>query len=138
MAQDNSLYNMLQAAQIFGYATNLYSQQQESRLNQRAYDIQAKQETLRAATQASENAQQLAKVLATQQAILAAKGQKGLNAPSQSALKQYAAQEMKNAFATQYNLSSIQQTKTLNKMKFTQASANLIGEAIKQQAELLK
>ncbi len=82
MPIDFATKNSLDAAQIFGYAGNLFSQAQQqnslrsgTKADQAALQNRLQQETVQATQQSIESSENLAEVLASQRAIFAARGQ---------------------------------------------------------------
>jgi hypothetical protein len=120
MSVDTTGNNILLAAQIFGYAGNLFSASKQvssinrmTELDQAAIGIRMQQETLQATQESLASTERLQEVLSSQRAIAGARGQALSPALANKAIKT-AGQERQNInLAKDYNIYQAKAQQTL-------------------------
>lgn len=140
MAIDTSGSSILLAAQVFGYAGNLYSSarqtqsiKQMSQLDQAAIGIKMQQETLQATQESIASTERLQEVLSSQRAIAGARG--GAVSPAQvnKAVRAQGTEEANRALSKDYNIYQARAQQTLLKLN----AYNDVNKVGAKQAETL-
>lgn len=140
MADTPSQKAMLNAAQIFGYAGNLFSAAAQdvairagTKADQAAIGVRLKQETLQLSQQSVEASKQLESVLASQRALFAARGQAAgtgtAKALGQKSINAFAQEEANRAIIGDYNAYRARAEQTLLKAKQAGASVSIYNDA---------
>ena len=120
MPVDTSGNNILLAAQVFGYAGNLYSSHKQSQninrtaeLDQQALGLQMQQQTLQATQESIAATDRLQEVLASQRAIAGARGAGVSAAEINKSAREYGREEQNRALATNYSQHQTKAQQTL-------------------------
>lgn len=139
MADTPSQKAMLNAAQIFGYAGNLFSAATQAsalkagtKIDQAAIGVRLKQETLQLSQQSVEASKNLESILASQRALFAARGQNAgqgtAKALSNKSIQAFNQEESNRALTKDYNVYRARAEQTLLKAKGAGATANIYND----------